>query len=128
AAPDVEAALHPEPPRRERAHEVVEDLVRHLLEEMALVAERPDVELERLQLHAQPVGHVADDDGAEVRLARDRAQRRVLRTDVADPVVALGRRVRERLERAAGLAGHGGSFPAAHSPARAGPGQTIWAL
>src|SRR5215468_2578013 len=65
SAADVELADHGQAPRLQRLHQFVEDLVGRLLEEMALVTERPEVELERLELDAEPVRRVEDDDGAE---------------------------------------------------------------
>jgi len=40
----------------------------HVLVEMALVAERPDIELKTLQLHAFLVSDVIQDQGGEIRL------------------------------------------------------------
>src|SRR4051812_103333 len=54
----VEARGEPHEARTRRLNQVVEDLVRHRFVEPALVAERPDVELEALQLDALPVGDV----------------------------------------------------------------------
>src|SRR5262249_14795625 len=92
-------------------HELVTDLVRDLLEEVTLVAKRPDVELEGLQLDALLLGHVLEHDRPEVGLAGDRAERRVLRALVMDHVVAPRRRVGEGLQRSTRLRRHR-SYPA----------------
>src|SRR5262245_6106747 len=65
-----EVAHHLDPARGRHRHEVVEDAVGHVLVESALVAVRPDVELDALELHELLVRHVADADGREVGLAR----------------------------------------------------------
>src|SRR5262245_50566513 len=91
SAADVELPGHGDPPRTQRRHQIVEYPVRHLLEEMALVPERPEVELERFQLNAQPVGNIAHHDRPEIGLSGHRAQGGVLRADVPDDVVAIRR-------------------------------------
>ena len=65
----LELALDARAPRRDRGHQVVEDAVGDRLVEGALVAVRPEVELPRLELDAELVGHVLDADGGEVGLA-----------------------------------------------------------
>src|SRR5678815_5800337 len=71
---------HPEPAghrdrsRRNRAHQVVADLVRDGLVERTFVAVAPQVELQALQLHAQLAWYVIDRDRCEVGLTRDRTQ------------------------------------------------------
>jgi len=79
--------------------EVVEDAVRDRLVEVALVAERPDVELQALQLDAALVRHVADADDAEVGEARLGTHRGELGAVDRDLEFALGPRVRECLDR-----------------------------
>src|SRR5437867_677879 len=60
AAADVELAGDGDAAGGDGLHDVVEDDVGHVLVEVPLVAERPEVELERLQLDALLVGHIAD--------------------------------------------------------------------
>ena len=63
---------------------------------------RPQVELQRLQLDEELVGHVADPDGGEVRLAGHRTHARELVRDHRDFVVPVGMRIgdgREGLRR-----------------------------
>src|SRR5262249_13610843 len=94
-------------------YEVVQDAVGHVLVERALVSERPHVELHRLQLDDVMVGHVADPDGGEVRLPRARAEARGLRDLAAHLVIAIGVRIRDDLEGALRLGGHGPTLPRA---------------
>src|SRR6185436_2229136 len=51
AAADVEVAFHAHPARQDGGHQIVEDLVGHRLVKSALVAIRPQIELQRLQFH-----------------------------------------------------------------------------
>ena len=54
------------------------DLCRELLAERGAVAERPQVQLQRLRLDAAEIRPVVDLDRREVRLSRDGAHRREL--------------------------------------------------
>src|SRR5437762_1202886 len=81
-----------------RRHEVVQDPIRHVLVEHALVPIRPDIELERLELDQVRVGHVADADRPEVGLAGPRAEAGELRHGHRDLVVPVRVRVRHDLE------------------------------
>src|SRR5690349_5738026 len=100
----MDAAAHREvpfdahPPRREGAHQIVEHAVDHRLVEVPLVAERPEVELERLELDAFLVGHVADAEGGEVGLTGHRAEAGELRAIEADFVIPRLARVGEGFE------------------------------
>src|SRR5207245_7748825 len=53
ASPDVEIADHAHLPGLQESDEVVQDTVGHVLVEVPLVAERPEIELQRLQLDAE---------------------------------------------------------------------------
>src|SRR5512137_1136465 len=108
AAPDEEVALDLQPAGLQGAHEVVADLVRDPLVEGPLVAEAPEVELQALQLHAELRRHVADADGGEVGLPRERAEAGELRRLHLDLVGAAGIRVGEDLEGPGRLRRHGG--------------------
>ena len=99
AAARGEVADHGHPPGPAGRHQVVEDAVGRGLVEDPLVAEPQQVVLQRLQLEAGRVGHVADADRAEVGQPGLRTHRRELRADDRDLVVPLGPRVGERLER-----------------------------
>src|SRR5205085_7750748 len=103
---DVEVALHFDEARVERGDEVVGDPVRDRLVERPLVAEGPEVELERLQLHAALVGDVADADRGEVGLPGDRAEAGELGGFEVDLVVARRRGIGEGLELPGRLGGH----------------------
>src|SRR5262249_26825959 len=75
--------------------EIVEYAVGHGLVEGPGVAEGPDVELQALQLDAQPVRHVVENERREVRLARLRAQTGEFRYFHVYPVVPRGLRIGE---------------------------------
>src|SRR5579863_488653 len=106
SAAHIEACAEAQEARVQRRVEMVGNLVGHGLMERAALAERPDVQLQRLELHAQLVGHVLDIERGEVRLPGARAQAGELGDLHANRVVARGRRVGERLERLGGRRGH----------------------
>src|SRR5688572_32867568 len=91
----VEARLELQVARLERAHQVVEDAVGHGLVERAFVAIRPNIKLERFQLHAQAIGNVVEHQRGEIRLTGHRAEAGERRDLHVDPVVALRRRIDE---------------------------------
>src|SRR5690242_19967099 len=105
--PDVEVALDTSAARAHRRHQVVQDAIGDGLVKRPLVTIRPEVELPRLELHAERVGDVFDAQGGEVRLAGLRAQAGELRGLEADLVVPLGLGVGKGLEGLAGLRRHG---------------------
>jgi hypothetical protein len=111
AAADVEVADDLDPAGPGGGDEVVEDTVRHVLVEGALLPIRPHVELQRLQLHEVLVGDVADPHRREIGLAGQRAQAGELRHRHRDLVVTIGVRVRHHLERLRRLARHGAIIP-----------------
>src|SRR2546422_5189943 len=84
-----------------------------VLVEGALLAGRPQIELERIQLDQVLVGHVPDADRREVRLARAGAEARELGHRHRDLVVAVRVRVRHDLERLRRRGGHGAIIPKA---------------
>jgi len=90
------------------AHQVVEDAIGDVFVEMPFLAERPDVELEALQLHATLVGDVIEIQGGEIRLAGFRAQAGEFRDFHMDVVIAAGIRVVEGFQGFAGQGRHGG--------------------
>ena len=92
--------------------EVVEDAVRDRLVERALVAEAPDVQLQRLQLDAGAVGHVFEVQGREVRLPGLRAQAGELGKTHADGIIPIRLRIGECLQRFRRRSGHGLKTPA----------------
>src|SRR5262245_59077017 len=92
-APRSERPGHAAVPRRTGAHEIVEDPVGGRLVVDPLVAERLQVHLERLELHARPVGGVGERNGAKVRLAGDGADAGELGADDLDGIVATGGRI-----------------------------------
>src|SRR4051812_33815951 len=106
AAADVPLRLEPHVAGLGGTYEVVEDPVGDRLMKRPLVAVGPNVELERLQLHAQPVGDVVERERGEIGLPGHGADAGELRNLHVDPVVALGRRVGKRFQRLAGTRGH----------------------
>src|SRR5205807_8466150 len=90
AAADVEVAFDVEIARVERGNEVVGAAIGDRLVEGAFIAIRPEIELQRLQLDAFLIGHVADADGGKVRLRRHRTEAGELRRLEGDLVIALG--------------------------------------
>ena len=97
--PDAEFSRQPHEPRLGGAGELVEDFVRHRFMKGAPVAERPDVELQGFELHAQTIGHVLEFERGEVGLPGLRTQARELRDRHANGVIARRRRINERFER-----------------------------
>ena len=83
--------------------EVVEDLVREVLMEHALLAVTPVIEFQRLGLDDARTWHVADRDLSEVGLARGRAEAGELVRRELDGVVPARIAVREGLQRLLGL-------------------------
>lgn len=87
------AAARPEFPRDRGSSgldgldNVVEDAIDGFLMKYVAVAEGEQVELQRFALEAELAGNVIDDDTAEVRLARDRAEGGELRAIELDAVV-----------------------------------------
>jgi hypothetical protein len=73
-APRGEFAQHPDVKRIEELHQVVANPVDTRLVKLALVAERPEVEFQRLGFNAPFVGRVLDLDGCEIGLAGERAE------------------------------------------------------
>ncbi len=98
AAADVEVTFDFQEAGIEQRDEVIRDPVRHCLVERALIAEGPQVQLQRLELDARFIGNVADADRGEVRLPRHRAETGELGRLEEDLVVALRIRVGERLQ------------------------------
>jgi hypothetical protein len=107
AAADIESSFDADAARGHGGHQIVEDAVRDGLVERALVAIRPQVDLPRLQLDAQPIGHVLHPDRREVRLSRLGAKAGELRAVEPDEVVALRVRVGEGFQRFRRSGGHG---------------------
>src|SRR5256714_1306955 len=106
AAAHVEARFQPHEAWPRRAHEVIEDAIGDRLVKRALVAIRPDIELERLELHACAIGNVIERERGKVGLSRHRADAAELRNLHVDPVVALWRGIWKRLQPLAGARGH----------------------
>src|SRR5688500_14306888 len=105
AAAHVPAGGEPHEARLRGGHQVVQDAVGDGLVEGALVAVRPDVELEALQLDAGLLRDVVEGEDREVRLAGLGAQAGEFRDRHVDQEIAARLRVGEGLEILAGL-GH----------------------
>src|SRR5690349_2587226 len=104
--PHPEPAGDPERSRGHRGHQVVANAVGHSLVERAFIAIAPQVQLEALELDAQLIGHVVDQDRCEIRLPGHRAQARELGALELDMVVAPRPGVCERLQLFARPRGH----------------------
>ena len=116
-ASDVEIAHDCHAARPDGPDEVVEDAIRDGLVEVPLVPERPQIQLERLQLHTQPIRDVPDADRGEVRLSCARAETGELRALEADLILTARTWVGERLERLGWLGRH----LSLHLPPNRGP-------
>ena len=95
---DKEIADHRHAPRPDGTYQVVEDAVRHGLVKMPLVPERPEVELQRLQFHAEPIWDIPDAEHGEIRLPRLRAETGEFRTLEAHLILPLGAWIRKGLQ------------------------------
>jgi len=86
--------------------QVIQDAVGDILVEMALIAERPDVQLQAFQFDALFIRDVIQYQRGEIRLAGLGAQTGELRDLHVDMVIALGIRVGEGFQRLARLGSH----------------------
>src|SRR5581483_11716542 len=98
SAANIEIALDFDEARIERANEIVGDAIRDRLVKRALIAIRPEIQLERFQLDAFLIGNVANANRREVRLPRHRTDARKLRRFEVDLVIAFGTGIWKRLE------------------------------
>ena len=80
AAADVEISDHGQFTRSTRGNQIIENLVNDRFVESALIAKRPKIKFQRLQLDAEFVGNIADFDGGEIGLTCARADTGELRT------------------------------------------------
>ena len=78
--------------------EILHDDVHAILVEIAVVAEREQVELQALALHHALIRHVVDVDRGEIGLACDRTEARELGTVELHEVIVFGMLVLEGLE------------------------------
>lgn len=90
--------------------EIIHDPVGNGLVEVTFIPEGPEVELERLQFDAQPVRHIGEREGREVRLTGLWTEAGKLGARHLDLVVAPGFRIGKRFELFRWLRGHGVSF------------------
>src|SRR5580704_17584446 len=106
AAAHVEARRQAQKARRDCGLQMIGDLIGDRLVEGAAIAERPDVELQRLQLHALRIRDVLQLESRKVRLAGARAQAGEFRDLHADGVVARDLRIRKGLQLMGGRCRH----------------------
>ena len=78
--------------------EVLHDSVHAILVEIAVIAEREQIEFQALALHHALIRHVVDVDRGEIGLPRDRAEARELRAVELHEVIVFGMLVLEGLE------------------------------
>jgi len=80
------------------SHQIIQNAVGHVLIEDAFASKRLQVQFQTLELHAKLVRNVAKRERAEIGLARLRAQRRKLRTDDFDAIVATQKLICKRFK------------------------------
>ena len=93
SAADIEIADHGHFTRAARGNQIVENLVDDRFVESALIAKRPKIEFQRLQLDAEFVRHIVDFDRGEIGLAGARAHTGEFRTLHMDLIVAFRPRI-----------------------------------
>ena len=98
SAADVETGAETHVARPRKRHQFIEDFVADRLVKRAAVAERVQVQFQRLQFHAYGVRNVVDRELREVRLAGLRAQAGELGRAHPDGIIAARARVRESLQ------------------------------
>ena len=81
------------------ADQVLADAHGAVLVEGAMIAEAPEVELQRLRLDEPFVGRIVDDEMGEVGLTRDRADRGELGRGEPGDIVGVGLRIRRPVQR-----------------------------
>ena len=79
--------------------EILHDDVHAVFMEIAVVAEREEIQLQALALHHPLFRHISNDNIGKIRLPCDRAQRSELRAVELDPVVVLRMLVLESLQK-----------------------------
>ena len=99
ATTDVEVTLDARAPRMNRRHQVVQNTVYDGLVKGTLVAVRPQVQLPRLELDTQSVGHVLDANRGKIGLTRLGTKTSELVRLETDEVVSVRLRVGEAIER-----------------------------
>src|SRR3990172_183515 len=108
---DVEIGNQLHRPWLARPDQIVQDTIRDRFVKMAFVPERPEVELERFQLNAQPVRHISQGEGCEVGLASPRAEAGKVGGGDLDLVVTPGFGVGNGFDLSRWLRRHGALFP-----------------
>src|SRR5947209_4766641 len=92
--------------RRDRGHQVVQYAVGHCLVKGPLVAIRPEVKLQRLQLHTFFCGNIRNPNRREVGLTSDGTDACEFRTLETDLVFPLRFRIGKCVERLTRCGGH----------------------
>jgi len=111
AATHVEIGGQPHEAGLHGGHQIGQDAVGHGLVERAFVAEAPDVVLEGLELNAQLVRDVFQQQFGKIRLARLRAQAGKLGNPDSDGIIPRRLGVGKNFKFLAGLAGHAQASP-----------------
>ena len=109
AAAYVELRAQAQKTRRKCCDQIVGDRIGHRLVEGPGIAERPHIQLQRLELDAARVRDVFEVQGREVRLAGLRAQAGEFRHADADRVIAPRLGIFESFQGLGGLTWHGES-------------------
>ena len=116
ATADVEVSLDSRTPRMNRSYEIVQDAVDDGLVKGAFVAVRPQVQLPRLELDAEPIGHVLDANRGEIGLTRLGTKARELMRLETDEVVSVRLRVGEAIKGLGWRAAHAAAMIAGLAP------------
>ena len=111
SATDIEIADHRHFTRATRGNQIVENLVDDRFVESALIAKRPKIEFQRLQLDAEFVRHIVDFDRGEIGLAGARAHTGEFRTLHMDLIIAFRPRIRKNFQFYAWCSSHTGILP-----------------
>ncbi len=103
ASPDEKVRGKSHKTRTGRSNKIIKHPVGNCLVERALVAVRPDVELEALQFHTLAIGHVIQRQGRKIRLSGQRTEAGKFRNFHVDQEVPMHAWTWKSLEYSAGF-------------------------
>ena len=104
----VELGREPHESRVQRRYQVIQDAIGDILVEVAFITERPDIELEALELYTPLVCDIVEIQHGEIRLPGFGAQAGEFGDFHVDVEIALWTRVIKSFQGLAGLTGHKG--------------------
>jgi hypothetical protein len=111
SAADIEITDHRHFTRATRGDQIVENLVDDGFVESALIAKRPEIEFQRLQLYTEFVRHIFDFNRGEIGLAGARTHTGELRTFHMDLIIAFRPRIRKSFQFCAWCSSHTAILP-----------------